>query len=587
MKSVLVTTAIEKTWPSANEPILFLGEWCLLYSEKEKWEKFNYRVASYHWDDRTKAFNDYKFLNILYEELLCDLAKKLNSIHNVNHSIRYWRVIIGPWLGFFLQAVFDRWITIQKTLQDNNISYVNVLKNQGKNFIPNDMDHFSNMFIDDSWNEYIYGEILKFFNFKKIKYITNSKIKDCSETNNNFFNFNMVKKKCNTLVNFISGLISKDSDYFLISTYLPIKKSILLQIKLGQFPKIWRSISISHFDLNYDLRNWSLSKKKLKKNTFAAFIRDFIPMNIPLSVLEGFYRMQEVSRDISWPKVPKAIFTSNAFWLDEVFKFWCANLIENGTPLITSQHGGNYGVALWSFMEDHQTSISDLFLTWGWRNDKKRNIKPLGILKNLGLSVKSNKNGYLLLVQMMLPRYSYHMYSVPISSSQFSSYLSDQYDFVKNLPCNIQEKLLIRVNSYDYGYDVNKRWLDNFPFIKLDYGRKSMLSSMRDSRIFISTYNATTFLESMSANFPTIIFWNVNFWELNKQSIPYFELLEEVGIFHKTPESAAKKVINVWDDVDKWWNGKLIQAARIKFCYAYARTPSNPLKSLKNVILNV
>ena len=71
------------------------------------------------------------------------------------------------------------------------------------------------------------------------------------------------------------------------------------------------------------------------------------------------------------------------------------------------------------------------------------------------------------------------------------------------------------------------------------------------------------------------------------QSIPYFELLEEVGIFHKTPESAAKKVNDVWNDIDKWWNGKLIQTARVKFCNAYARTPSNPLKLLKNMILDV
>jgi hypothetical protein len=34
----LVTTALEETWPDDNQPVLFLGEWCRLYSKKPLWE---------------------------------------------------------------------------------------------------------------------------------------------------------------------------------------------------------------------------------------------------------------------------------------------------------------------------------------------------------------------------------------------------------------------------------------------------------------------------------------------------------------------------------------------------------------------
>ena len=40
-KYTLVTTPVEETWPSVNENILFLGEWCKLYSRKKNGNSIN------------------------------------------------------------------------------------------------------------------------------------------------------------------------------------------------------------------------------------------------------------------------------------------------------------------------------------------------------------------------------------------------------------------------------------------------------------------------------------------------------------------------------------------------------------------
>ena len=123
----LVTTALEETWPDDNQPVLFLGEWCRLYSRKTVWEKLDSVVAPYHWDDREKLYKDYLYLQGLYEELLVELAVKLNTIHGGNHSVRYWRIIVGPWLGYFIQMLFDRWAMLQQVVRDNDISGAYVL----------------------------------------------------------------------------------------------------------------------------------------------------------------------------------------------------------------------------------------------------------------------------------------------------------------------------------------------------------------------------------------------------------------------------------------------------------------------------
>ena len=82
-----MTTAIEDTWPNSQDtPIIFLGEWCRLYSAKERWSRMNADVLPYHWDNRKKLYKDYQYLQGFYEQMLKTLSKELNEIHSVDHS---------------------------------------------------------------------------------------------------------------------------------------------------------------------------------------------------------------------------------------------------------------------------------------------------------------------------------------------------------------------------------------------------------------------------------------------------------------------------------------------------------------------
>ena len=107
---------------------------------------------------------------------------------------------------------------------------------------------------------------------------------------------------------------------------------------------------------------------------------------------------------------------------------------------------------------------------------------------------------------------------------------------------------------------------------------------MAESKIYICTYNATTFLESFSINVPTVMFWNPNHWELRKSAIPYFEELKSVGIFHESPVSAARHCAAIWDNVDSWWLSVEVQSTIRKFCHQYARRPANLLSEIETAL---
>ena len=83
--------------------------------------------------------------------------------------------------------------------------------------------------------------------------------------------------------------------------------------------------------------------------------------------------------------------------------------------------------------------------------------------------------------------------------------------------------------------------------------------------MWVSAYNSSPILETLSANFPTIAFWDFNHWELRDAAIPYYEDLVRVGIVHKTPASAAKKVNEVYQDPMLWWLSPEVQEVKKSF----------------------
>jgi len=585
----LITTANEQTWPKdKNEPVLFLGEWCKRYSRKHIWEAMDYEVASYHWDDRNKLFTDYQYIQRVYEELLTNLSKKLNKIHNTNHNIRYWRVLVGPWLGYFIGVVFDRWFMIQSANDSFNIKSCYLLYRENNYIEVNDMSEFLKVFVKDDWNELLYAQLIKEYWMDDIE-LTNifcdrfDKERIIKEPKKRLKSY-----VTNKLLQVYNKILAKDDDIFFISSYLPLRIDFILQSKLGQFPKIWKSRRMPKSSPNIEARQWVLNITKdvnQGKDGFSEIIGKLISKHIPVAYLEGYSQLVESTHNLPWPRNPKLIFTSNSYSSDDLFKCWSAEKIEQGAPLIVGQHGGHFGMNTFSFHEEHQIKISDRWISWGWSDTQREKITPIGNLKAIGKDVKYDPKGGALMVEMDLPRYSYHLYSVPVAN-QWLDYFQDQKLFLNTLPRQLRSQILLRLGG-DHGWDQLERWSNAMPELKINPGVGSIHKLINKSRIFISTYNATTYLESLSWNIPTIIFWNPDHWELNKEAKPYFELLKLAGIFHETPESAARQMIEVWGDVDEWWKSEKVQNAKNVFCYQYARISSNSLDELEATFSSV
>ena len=100
----------------------------------------------------------------------------------------------------------------------------------------------------------------------------------------------------------------------------------------------------------------------------------------------------------------------------------------------------------------------------------------------------------------------------------------------------------------------------------------TLKSQLRESCLCISSYNGTSALETLSANFPTILYWPENLFQIRKDAISYFDYLADVGIYHKNPESAGNHINKIINNLDEWWNQDYVQEARKLFVSKYALT---------------
>lgn len=573
MNRFLVTTSLEETWPDEG-PVLFLGEWCRRYSRRRQWDSMESAVAPYHWDDRRLAATDYRYLWAVYERLLQDLARDLNLRHGTDRSVRSWQILVGPWLGYFVQMLYDRWRSIESVVASGDLSGTIVLDGIGRDLVPEDMMGFMRLFVREEWNHFIYAEILKRVggvDLERIPHVVNH-APDLAPPPS----LRWSREPRVAALAAWSRLVARhvrEGGVVMVAPYMSWPDEMSVYLRFRQVPIVWSFVPITAAGTPAGERNWKMTGQPLDR--FEQFVRDLVPCQIPSAYVEGFSAVEAHLAESLLPSRPKVIFTSNSHITNDTFKAWAAICVDQGARLVTGQHGGNFGVAEYNFPEDHERSIADAYLTWGWSDPTDHRAIPVGQLRGCRpLGVRHSEQPTALLITTVGPRNGYYLMSQPFAG-QWSAYLEDQFEFAESLTEDLRSALLVRLFKTDYGWDQAERWQDRCPDVRLDEGCIPIRDLFRQTRVVLCTYNATTFLESFAMDIPTIMFWNPEHWELRHDAAPAFGLLEEAGILFRRPADAALKLVEIWEDVDGWWQSDPVLSARQRFCELYNWTPDD------------
>lgn len=587
-RRVLVTTSLEESWPTDCSPIVFLGESCRRFSRRDIWEGLDHEVVPYHWNQPEKLYRDYQYLDSVFEDTLESLGEYLNQIHGVQHGIRYWRILVGPWLLRFLHLLFDRYESIRKSLE-YDVSATIVLSAADKVPPAADTQSFLRYTYSDYWNHYIIWQLLN-----QMQVIDNIAVKESTGryelprpaiSNRLDYKFRTL-----SLISRLAARVASRNDVVMYSTYLHPWDEIRLGIKLRQIPLVRPPLSgvlecsPNQLKPDEELRRSCLSLTE--GDSFRHILGAEMLKHIPICVLEGYGNLVDQTDALRWPSKPRAIWTSNAHYSDDVFNAWTAQKVEEGRPFVVGQHGGFFGLARFAPYEDHERNVSDVSLTWGWSEEDGHCYAPVGHFprnyRPSGVNHASQPKG--VLVTHAFSRMASEAHA-GVMGSRWLDYFDFVSDFVDALPNNIRLDFIVRTAANDAGWDEIERWKDRFSSMSIDNGEAQLKNLYSVSRLCVSTANTTVFQEAFLLDIPTVILWDPTQWELRDSAQPVFDRLMDANVFHSCPLSAARHVAGIWDDCEAWWKSDKVRTVVNDFNDCFNLGPEGLLGRIRKALV--
>ena len=489
--------------------------------------------------------------------------------------------------------VFCKWEVVKRL---KKIDYVYISKYKKEDLVTNDYVEFINSFNIDKWNNDVFGELFKNFLTIKVKKFNIKKDtidKPFPQIKLKVIRFPQINFKV-ILLNFIYSIINffnfniKNEKFFIIHSYLSFFTILNLKLKLKELPFFPKIINVQNVKTEWKLRDWKKYNGifKKNKNKFLNILDFFIPICMPKSYLENYKNILKKSENAKWPKKPAFVFSSASLDDYDLFKIWLAEKKKlYNLKFVSFQHGGSLFQCKNHADEQHIKKISDYFLTWGYKENKKNSIYSFFRVYNQK-NILPIKNGALLFANFTSYKYVNDFTSGYVGHPH-NSYFQEKILFFKNLNDKIIKNTYIKHKPEftEAKFLENKFYKNNFPNIKIENGHKNSFNKMlKKSRIFVTHVNQTSYLDTLSINFPTIIFFNFKYEEVRASAVPYLNKLKKAEILFDDPVQAAKKVNEVWNNVGLWWNKKKTQSAVKYFCNRYSKKSNELHNELYNFI---
>jgi len=567
----LATTAIKDFW-DMDSKLLYLGPWCLA-NERGIFDLNNALIVPSPWRPayKVKEASDYCFA--IYKKILPQISSRLNVLHKVSHPVEYWRVLLGYWLLFIIQTVYDKYIRIEAVLNDYPHFFTYVLPREKCKPISYSFSDFQYGINSKLLSDYYTLKLISVVAHElcpEKTVVKDYEIEDrINETKQGLKRrwFNYLKAPFESA---FRGKIILSNMY-----HVGINDLLKLKIKIGFNNLDFREFATIYPQAELDLKKRMSAQMRNKlvirgyDNRFEALLNKTIFDAMPICYVEDYINYSNNAKE----NIDLNLLGSAVGWgHSELFKFFAAEAVLKGTKLAEFQHGGNYGCCL-SIPEEDLAIERGIFYSWGhtYKDNNMVITLPSPYLSKLIDSYSYNiKHNSIVFVGAVRFKYV----------KRFDTYFFPDdivhYFNSKKVFCNTVLKQIKKDILYRPGRECGWKEIDSikklFPEMKIVV--KGVLTDlMKKAKITVVDHPATSFLEALVINVPTVLYWDHDICLMRPEAEPYFQLLRDAGILYKDPVSAAGKVNEIFDNPGEWWLSDKVQNARMKFCdrFAYAR----------------
>ena len=565
-----------------KEDLFFLKKIYSLKNKDSLPKNFNKNIFNQPTYSREQIIKESEICEKIFKSIFKDLTVCLNSLNSVSYSSRAWEIILGPWMRNFVRFAYKSFIDLKFIFKNNNINKIYAINPNEYDLFTEDTKSLTFAYLSDEWFYSLNAKILKYLNINQ-EIIYNKPINSFFKHDENKHESESLKKKLAEYLLKLFSFFRRKNDALIYESYLSFLNEKKLEITLGQFPQYWKKIKLKRREFDKKLRLKIDLNSYDKSQTVENFIRYILPNALPMTVIESFKDINELSAKSNFPKKPKFIFTSSSYVADEVFKFYVANKVENGVPYYVGQHGNNYFTAIHC---NHLTELNtcDKFISWGGKYGS--NIYPAFNFKTLGKKKTFKRDGNLSIICGDVA--AEHIFQNYISFKDQERKISSILYLIEKIDNKIKNKTLIRIHgpSNAYNKSLYTQKLYQSTGIKVDSGKIHMKKIMSNTRVTLFTYDSTGVLENLSLNIPTVLFLD-NLKHLNERSVEDYSLLINANILFTDIKKLITHLNSYWEDIDKWWLNEKTQI-NIKKFNKKLNLPGdkNSIRNLANILEN-
>ncbi|MDC0377908.1 hypothetical protein OAM76_01710 [Flavobacteriaceae bacterium] len=533
---------------------VFFGAWCFEDS------KYSMSIKINEFESISEIRSLEKESNIIIENLIAYFCLNLNSINNKKFSTKFLNIVLKPWLNALVHIVLLRIYTLKKIInkyENEDLNIVLMSDNVSWDFYDT-LDFIKNGSLNKKFNFWLISRIIEKFmpvNWN-LKYVSN-----ISPDLKKIRNITFKEKLSNYLVYLIPIFSVKGMDF---------KSALMLHLKLiskktnnNELKSNISSENSSYVkDLNFD---WEILAEKLLPSTFRN-----MKSKTKTSTNNNFI-----------------LCCGSNLYYNEKFKIKIANKVDSGDSLILAQHGGVYGtVAVHSAVNSVEYNNSNIYITWGW---KKNSYNPNAISLPSPYLSKFNykqQNNNIIFVESNVNLFSFRINSINLSLDNLnrrSNLNSIHYNLNKNLKTHFFYRPALSMSGGGaLSNDFKNLFKENINIISGDLHEETM-----KAKVILIDGPGTTMNILLSANIPTIAFWNYHLNFFDENSVKIIDNLKKHGIIQKSAKDAVQKLNEIYHDIESWWMNDELQKDLKEFNDNYGLKDLNYLKYWTKFIKNL
>lgn len=522
-------------------------------------------------------------LAALHERQLCRIGEALNRLHGVSHGLAYWRLVVGPWLYYFINLLAHHAASLQLAQQRFHSFEVHGLDD--RHFVtPATISDFLYESTDDLYNLQVCTRLCRLLGIplasshgvaSEDRLATRENPEDMPVRRPSVGQ-RLRARSAYELRRLAQRLLAPMIEVVCRRSYLPA--AFEQRLILAARGRIW-----CHEGSWFDVQrggpvDGSLRERlRTRPEQGGDVVEDYLAMHLadelPRVFVEEYSKLCDFAATAYSRYEPDVVMSTVSWHTDHAFCDFAGRRAEAGALLIGGQHGGLAGIEADSQIEDYERSLTDWYLTWGWQDPADPRCIPTPATRLVEVRERPRDTQVKGILYMGTVAVRYPV----IARADFSGYFALQRRFFAAAGPGIRAACEVRLHASDFGWGVSRRLRAAFPDLRLQGWGTGFSEALARCRLYVCDHLSTTFTEAIASNTPTVLFWDPVYIGIRPSAQPVFDRARAAGFVQDSPEAAAAFIGRIWPDVEGWWYAPETQTAVAAFRDQFARTSPEPL----------